>query len=83
MHDNQATQKGIDMTTITQAVRIATSRNADYWLQQVNRNLPYGNLTAMIDTAIAEGSTVTQISHNRFLVNHSAWVTAHGCVQPL
>ena len=71
------------MTNITQAARIAASRNESYWLQQVNRTLPYGNLTAMVDAAIAEGAAVTQIIHNRFLVNNSAWVTAHGSVQPL
>lgn len=71
------------MTTITQAVRIAISRKADYWLQQVNRTLPYGNLPAMIDAALAEEALVSQISHDRFLVNYSAWVTVNGCVQPL
>ena len=71
------------MTTITQAVRIAVSRNENYWLQQVNRTLPYGDLPAMIDAALAEEALVTQISHDRFLVNYSAWVTSHGSVQPL
>ena len=71
------------MTTITQAVRIAVSRNANYWLQQVNRTLPYGDLPAMINAALAEDALVTQISHDRFLVNYSAWVTSHGSVQPL
>lgn len=71
------------MTTITQATRIAASRNTDYWLGQVNRDLPYGDLPAMIAKARAEGSAVTQISDDRFLVNHTAWVTAHGCVTPV
>ena len=71
------------MTTITQAVRIAISRNSDYWLHQVNRTLPYGNLSAMIDATIAEDALVTQISDDRFLVNHSAWVHIHGCVSPV
>lgn len=71
------------MTNITQAARIAASRHADYWLGQVNRELPYGDLTAMVAKARAEGATVTQISHDRFLVNHSAWVHTGGCVSPV
>lgn len=71
------------MTTITQAARIAASRYADYWLHQVNRALPYGDIDAMVAKARAEGSTVTQVTPGRFLINHSAWVSVHGCVSPV
>jgi hypothetical protein len=71
------------MTTISQAAHIAASRNADYWLHQVNRNLPYGDINLMVAAARAEGANVTQVSADRFLVNNSAWVKAHGCVSPI
>lgn len=70
------------MTTISQAARIASSRNAAYWLQQVNRSLPYGDLAAMVTAAESEGALVSQISRDRFLVNQTAWVHAGGCVSP-
>lgn len=70
-------------TTITQAARIAAGRRGAYWLQQVNRALPYGDCAAMIAAAQAEGATVTQSDGRRFLVNNSAWVNAGGCVTPI
>ncbi len=71
------------MTNITQAVNIAASTHADYWLFQVNLDLPYGDIYAMVAKARAEGSTVSYISEDRFLVNHKAWVNASGCVSPV
>ena len=68
------------MTNITQACHIAASRGADYWLQQVNRDLPYGDIDAMVAAARKEGAAVTQISRDRFLVNNTAWVHVHGCI---
>jgi hypothetical protein len=50
---------------------------------QVNRNLPYGDINLMVAAARAEGANVTQVSADRFLVNNSAWVKAHGCVSPI
>ena len=71
------------MTTITQAAHIAATSNADYWLHQKNRDLPYGDLGAMVKEARNEGAIVTQISFDRFLVNNNAWVKIHGCVSPI
>ena len=71
------------MTTITQAAYIAASSNASYWLHQKNRDLPYGDIKAMVQAARNEGASVTQISTDRFLVNNSAWVKIHGCVDPI
>ena len=70
-------------TNITQAARIAAGRGAAFWLQQVNRALPYGDLAAMIAAAQAEGATVTQSDGRRFLVNNAAWIDAGGCATPI
>jgi fructose-1,6-bisphosphatase/inositol monophosphatase family enzyme len=70
-------------TTITQAAAIAASNRADYWLQQVNRALPYGDCAAMITAAQSEGASVTQSDGKRFLVNNTAWVAAWGTVSPV
>ncbi len=71
------------MTTITQAAYIVASSNKSYWLHQKNRDLPYGDIDAMVAAARDEGATVTQISGDRFLVNYNAWVKVHGCVDPI
>lgn len=71
------------MTTIRQAAYITSNRNAAYWLHQVNRDLPYGDIDAMIAAAEAEGAVVTQISAQRFLVDHNAWMTAWGTAEPI
>lgn len=71
------------MTTIAQAAHIASQRNADYWLHQVNRDLPYGDIMGMISSAKAEGLSVTQQNDKMFLVNNKAWVTVHGNIRPI
>ncbi len=71
------------MITITQAAYIAKSRNTTYWLSQVNRDLPYGDIAAMIDVAKNEGAIVTQSDGNRFIINNTAWVSVYGNVTPL
>ena len=68
--------------TIKQAAHIAKSSNADYWMQQVNRDLPYGDCDAMVAAAENDGLNVTQCDGKRFLVNHTAWVSIYGCVSP-
>lgn len=70
------------MTTIKQAAYIAKGRNASYWLSQVNRDLPYGDIDAMIKAASDEGMIVTQSDGTRFLVDYKAWVNVYGCVDP-
>ena len=70
-------------TTIAQASAIAVSRNAPYWLHQVNRDLPYDDIDAMEKAAISEGLIVTQKSAKMFLVNYKAWVHSCGCVSPV
>lgn len=71
------------MTTIRQAAYITSNSRAAYWLRQVNRDLPYGDCTAMVAAAQAEGAAVTQISEHRFLVDNHAWVTAWGTTEPV
>lgn len=71
------------MTTISQAAEIAVSRNAAYWLHQVNRDLPYGDIDAMEAAAKKEGLSVTQKSEKMFLVNNKAWVAVQGNVTPI
>ena len=46
------------MTTIRQAAYITSNRNAAYWLHQVNRDLPYGDIDAMIAEAVSHLSGV-------------------------
>jgi len=70
------------MTTISQAAHIAFNRHADYWLHQVNRDLPYGDIDAMAEVAKSEGLIVTQKTEKMFLVNYKAWVYAGGNVSP-
>lgn len=70
------------MTTIKQAAHIAKGSHADYWLHQVNRDLPYGDADAMMQAARDEGMIVTQFDGKRFLVDYKAWVNIHGCVSP-
>lgn len=71
------------VVNISQAAAIAASRRCTYWLQQVNRALPYGDCAAMIAAAQGEGAAVTQSDGKRFLVNNSAWVTIWGSVHPI
>ena len=71
------------MTTIAQAACIAKSQNTTYWLSQVNRELPYGDIDAMIRAAKKEGATVTQSDGKRFIVNNTAWVSVNGNVSPV
>ena len=75
---------GLDEMTVTikQAAHIAKSSNADYWMQQVNRDMPYGDCDAMVNAARQERLIVTQCDGKRFLVNHTAWVSIYGCVSP-
>ena len=72
-----------DMTTIAQAAHISSQRNADYWLHQVNRDLPYGDIIGMISAAKAEGLSVTQQNDKMFLVDNKAWVKVGGTVSPI
>jgi hypothetical protein len=71
------------MTTIRQAIAIAASSNAAYWLRQVNRDLPYGDLDALADAARAEGLAVTQKCGHHFLIANTAWMNAGGTVTPI
>lgn len=71
------------MTTIREAAYITSNRHAQYWLRQVNRDLPYGDCAAMVAAAQADGAAVTQISERRFLVDNRAWVTAWGTTEPV
>lgn len=71
------------MITIREAAYIAASRNTTYWLRQVNRELPYGAIDAMIAAAKAEGAAVTQVGADRFLVDNNGWVTAWGTAEPV
>ena len=71
------------MTTIAQAAHIASQSNADYWLHQANRDLPYGDIKGMIEAAKAEGLKITQANEKMFLVNNKAWVRVGGTVSPI
>lgn len=68
---------------IKQAAYVAMNRKASVWLQQINSDLPYGDISALVDVAKSQGCAVTQIHADMFLVDNSAWIKANGCISPI